>query len=82
MSSFTENTSIQPLPSTNTWVTVKPFTYYLYEKDGESVTVPSGFEFDGASIPNIFGIFFQKVEPRTISSACVHDYLYTQGRRY
>ena len=82
MSSFTENTSIQPLPKVNKWVTTKPFTYYLYKEWGESITVPAWFVFDWASVPMVFGMFIQRVEPKTISSACLHDYLYTEWRRY
>lgn len=82
MSSFTENTSIQPLPKSNKWITVRPFTYYLDVEWWESVTVPAWYEFDWASVPMIFGMFVQRVEPQTISSACLHDYLYTDWRIY
>jgi len=82
MSSFTENTSIQPLPKSNKWCTVKPFTYYLYYEWGEGITVPAWYEFDWASVPMVFWMFIQRVEPKTISAACLHDYLYTIGRRY
>ncbi len=82
MSSFTENTSIQPLPKSNRRVTTREFTYYLTEEWGESVTVPVWYEFDWASVPCIFWMLIQRVEPKTISSACLHDYLYTEWRRY
>lgn len=83
MSSFTENVSIQPLPKTNKWVTTKSFRYYVgVEWSDEYVDVPEGFEFDGASVPMVFGMLIQRVEPKTLSAACLHDYLYTEGRRY
>lgn len=82
MSSFTENTSIQPLPKDNKWITVKPFTYYVDIEWVEEITVPAWYEFDWASIPMLFWMFVQRVEPQTISAACLHDYLYTNWRRY
>jgi len=83
MSAFTTFTSIQPLPKANKRITTQELTYYVGEEGSDEViTVPIGFEFDGASVPNIFGIFIQKVEPQTINSACLHDYLYMEGRRY
>jgi len=30
----------------------------------------------------IFWMFIQRVEPKTLSAACLHDYLYTDWRRY
>lgn len=83
MSSFTENVSIQPLPKMNLWVTSKPFRYHIGGiESNEIVEVPAWYVFDGASVPMVFGWLIQRVEPRSISAACVHDYLYTDGRRY
>ena len=82
MSSFTENTSIQPLPKSNRWITVRSFTYYIDVEWGEEITVPVWYDFDGASVPMVFGMFIQRVEPKTISAACLHDWLYTKGRVY
>ena len=83
MSSFTENVFIQPLPKMNLWSTTKPFRYHVGSiESNEIVEVPVGYVFDGASVPIMFGWFVQRVEPKTISAAAVHDYLYTDGRRY
>lgn len=83
MSAFTQFTSIQPLPKANKRITTAPLVYRVGSEDSdEIITVPTGFEFDGASVPMIFWRLIQRVEPQTISAACVHDYLYTEGRRY
>jgi len=47
MSSFTEFTSIKPLPKQNKWITTNSFMYY--ENDDLTwnfIIVPSWFEFD------------------------------------
>lgn len=83
MSAFTTFTSIQPLPKEKKWITTAPLVYRVWSEDSdEIITVPAGYEFDGASVPMIFGWFIQRVEPDTIAAACLHDYLYTDGRRY
>lgn len=82
MSSFTKHTAIAPTDNWN-WITTEWFRYYVGElNSNEYIDVPAWFEFDGASVPNIFGIFIQKVEPDTITSACLHDYLYINRREY
>lgn len=45
--------------------------------DGESITIPAGFEFDGASIPRMFWRVEQPIDGRYITAFCVHDYLYS-----
>lgn len=83
MSSFTENVNISPLPKENKRITTKPFVYHIgKEESNEVVVIPTWYVFDGASVPMVFGCFIQRVEPRTISAACLHDYLYTEWRRY
>ncbi len=83
MSSFTQNVSIQPLPKSNKWITTQWFRYYVgFEWSDEYIDVPVGYEFDWASVPMVFGMFIQRVEPKTLSASCLHDYLYTQWRRY
>lgn len=78
MSVFTENVNIVPLPKQNLWMTTKELLYYVgNEFSDEKIIVPSGFVFDWASVPMIFGNIIQRVEPRTLSSACIHDYMYT-----
>lgn len=76
MSSFTNHTAISPTDHGKR-VTTEWFRYYIWEENSnEYVDVPAWFEFDGASVPSILGIFIQKVEPDTIMSACLHDWLY------
>ena len=83
MSVFTTFTSIQPLPKEKKRITTTPLTYRVGSEDSdEIITVPTGYEFDWASVPMMFGWFIQRVEPDTIAAACIHDYLYTEGRRY
>ena len=83
MSKFTENVYIAPLPKANRWITTAQLRYHVgSENSGEVIEVPVWFEFDGASVPMVFGWFIQRVEPKTISPACIHDWLYTEGRRY
>ena len=82
MSQFTENTSISPLPKKATWITTKPFRYYVYEVwIWPCVDIPEWFEFDGASIPRMFWMLSPPAEPTTINSACLHDYL-TQTQQF
>ena len=82
MSSFTENTSISPIPKKGTWITTSTFRYYVYEVGiWPCVDIPEGFEFDWASIPRILWIFSPPAEPKTINSACLHDYL-TDTRQF
>lgn len=83
MSSFTDNVSIQPLPNSNKRVTTQWFRYYVWKEwSNEYIDVPVWYEFDWASVPMLFGMFIQRIEPKTLSSACLHDYLYTEWRRY
>jgi hypothetical protein len=83
MSSFTNHTAIYP--SENLWqrINAEAFRYYIGE-DGSNdyVDIPAWYEFDWASVPKILGIFIQKVETDTIASSCLHDYLYTDYRKY
>lgn len=83
MSAFTENIAIRPDIKTNTWVVDRDLEYHIgHEESEEKVIVPAWFVFDWASVPSIFWWFIQKVEPRTLSAAAVHDYLYTKWRAY
>jgi hypothetical protein len=45
--------------------------------DGESITIPAGFEFDGASIPRIFWRVEAPIDGRYITAFCVHDWCYS-----
>jgi len=82
MSSFTKHTAISPTEN-GKWMTTEWFRYYVgTEYSGNYIDVPAWFEFDWASVPSIFGIFIQKVESDTITSACLHDYIYLYRRDY
>lgn len=50
---------------------------YRFESERRTVTVPAGFEFDGASIPKIFWLtYYSPYDPRVVLASLVHDYLY------
>jgi len=75
MSVFTENINIAPLPKENKWTTTKPVRFYLYEEwVWDYVDIPAWFHFDWCSIP--FCFLWPKTAPHTITSCCLHDYLY------
>lgn len=77
MSNFTENTSIEPIPKKNLWITTQKLRWELWEEGSwEYIGVPTWFLFDGCTIPKIFGMILQKAEPRTINAGCIHDYIY------
>jgi hypothetical protein len=76
MSSFTKHTSISPTDN-GIRITTEWFRYYIGEEGSfHFVDIPAWFEFDGASVPSILWMFIQRVEPDTIMSACLHDWLY------
>ena len=75
MSKFTDFVSIRPLPWINKWTTSRELEFYIDKEDGEKIVVPCGFVFDWCSIPRFLWIFAPPVEPKTISSGALHDYL-------
>lgn len=83
MSSFTNHTSIAPTEEIGKRINTETFRYYVWE-DGsdEYVDVPAWYVFDWASVPMILWILIQKVETDTITSSCLHDYIYTDCRKY
>lgn len=82
MSIFTNHTEIYPNEEW-LWVNDKDFRYYVWEDNGDDyVDVPSWYVFDWASVPMVLWMLIQKVETDTITSACLHDYLYTDYRKY
>jgi len=83
MSQFTNHTAIYPSDELWLRINAESFRYYIGEQGSEEyVDVPAWYTFDGASVPKILGILIQKVETDTIASACLHDYLYTDYRKY
>lgn len=82
MSRFTNHFAISPSPDKwGWWVNTSSLVYGIdCEQSEATITVPAGYEFDGASVPYVFGSFIQKVEADTIVSSCLHDYMYTDRR--
>ena len=60
------------LLSTRNWVLTDDWKYNI---DGEEYVIPSGFQFDGASIPKFLRSFFSPVGVLLIGGL-VHDYAY------
>lgn len=56
-----------------------PFRYHS-QRIGETITVPSGFISDGASVPRIFWTLFSPFG-EYFRAALVHDFLYTGANR-
>lgn len=83
MSSFTNHTAIYPSDELWMRINAESFRYYVWEHGSDDyIDVPAWYVFDGASVPRILGVLIQKVETDTITSSCLHDYLYTDCRRY
>lgn len=83
MSSFTNHTAVYPSDELWLRINAESFRYYVWEDGGDDyVDVPAWYTFDWASVPSILGMFIQKVETDTITSACLHDYLYIHHRQY
>ena len=55
--------------SPDDWMTVKDYNY-------RGIVIPAGFVFDGASIPKLIGVLYQKSDPHWIIAALIHDWLY------
>ncbi len=83
MSVFTENLVVSPLPDGRTWVLRKDFSYDVgKENSGETITVPTGFITDFASVPRLFWMFFPRWG-KYGNAAVIHDYLYwKQEKKY
>lgn len=47
-----------------------------FRKSNLSITIPAGFVFDGASVPQLFTNLFPKSGARYDRAACLHDWLY------
>ena len=60
------------LLSTRNWVLTDDWKYNI---DGEEYVIPSGFQFDGASIPKFLRTFFSPVGV-LLMGGLVHDYAY------
>lgn len=81
MSTFTTRLTLTYLPKTNTWETMREFTYDVgLEGSKDSITVPKGFKTDLASIPWPASMFIPIVG-RYNQSAILHDFLYSTQER-
>lgn len=65
---------ISPLEgSSNKCITKAPHTFIIGK---DQMTIPEGYEFDGASIPRVFWtIIGPPFSPRFMEASLVHDYL-------
>ncbi len=83
MSSFTNHTEIYPSEELWLRINAESFRYYIWEDGSDDyVDVPAWYIFDWASVPRILWVLIQKVETDTITSSCLHDYIYTDCRKY
>lgn len=72
---------ISPNPETGKWVLLESFIYYIDIKGWKRfIEIPAWFEFDGASIPRIFWVFWHPMQLDTLIAACVHDYIYSKKK--
>lgn len=66
--------SIHPHPTSGNYCLDDDYTITIR---GCTITVPAGFEFDGASIPPFFWLAFHSpYHPKVVRAALIHDYLY------
>lgn len=57
---------------------IEPFKAYSARVE-TIIMVPSGFEFDGDSVPRFLPISHAILKGRARKSACIHDWLYRTG---
>lgn len=77
MSEFTELPTTQLLPGGIKRRLVKPFSYYIKKKGGDTIVVPAGFVTDGASIPSFaWSIIGGPMTGKYVAAAILHDWLY------
>lgn len=70
---------VVPIPESDKYMNEYDFTVTFEDKD---ITVPTGFIYDGASIPKIglvWMITYTNFHPKVMTPALIHDYLYTTG---
>lgn len=61
---------------------LRPFTFHRLHKQ-EDITVPAGFDCDGASIPRLlWTLVGSPMTGRYRDAAIIHDWLYHQSRRW
>lgn len=69
---------IEVYPSGRFWITINDETFTL--TDGQVVTVPAGFPFDGHTIPPPFSFFINPYSA-DMRAALLHDYLFELKER-
>ena len=75
MSSFTEPLLVEYIDGKN-WKLIKEFSFYFYYKNKKiTITVPTGFITDFASIPRIFWSLLPPTG-KYGKAAVIHDYCY------
>lgn len=74
MSSFTHHLDLEKL-SEGVYRTKRHFSYYINNKIN-TITVPSGYTTDCATIPKPFSYFLKKDDIKWAQAAVLHDWLY------
>lgn len=78
MSSFTKAVILKKTCG-KYFIVYEQFSYYVgNEENNELITIPKGFETDGASIPRIFTPFVGNPMDEFLSASVVHDFLYSK----
>lgn len=76
MSSFNEGLFLQKI-GRRTWRTTRAITYHVGSLGSAwTITVPSGFDTDGASVPRLLWIVWPPLGGDYDQAAVLHDYLY------
>lgn len=77
MSQFTSFVGIRPIPELNLWITTATLRRYIDPScEGWYIEVPESFIFNGANVPWLLTLFVPRIEAKTISPVCLHDFLY------
>ena len=76
VSSFNDRLALEKV-GRRTWRTTRDITYYVGKlHSGWAITVPVGFETDGASVPRVLWMFWPPLCGAYDQAAVLHDYLY------
>lgn len=77
MSAFTDNLAITPSGDLlKKWKLVAPLYWDLLHKgSGLTITVPTGYESDLATVPPVARILIDTTDPALIKAAILHDFL-------
>jgi hypothetical protein len=58
------------------FMTLDPLVWFDYAQ-GINITVPAGFYTDGASLPHLLTVVWDRWDPRTVKASILHDYGYS-----